>query len=347
MTKRKQGILLTNLGSPDSTNTADVRRYLDEFLSDPRVLDIPTWKREAVLNLFILPFRPKKSAEAYKEVWTEEGSPLIVTTNKQAALLRERLGPEIPVAVGMRYGNPSSEAAVRELINRGVEEIFHIPLYPHYAMSSYETAVACVQSAVEKIAPRTTLRIQPPYYADPDYIEALLEPAKPYLEKDYDHILFSYHGIPERHLRVSDPSKCYCLKLKDCCEVPNPVHGTCYRAQCFATTRHFIDRAGIPREKYSVSFQSRLGRDPWLQPFTDHQLEKFPKQGIKKLLIISPAFVSDCLETLEELGMAGKESFLESGGTEYHLIPCMNDHPRFIDVLEKFSRDFLTRQWPS
>lgn len=347
MTKLKQGILITNLGSPDSTETADVRRYLDQFLSDPRVLDINPIARQAILKLFILPFRPKKSGEAYKEVWTDEGSPLIVTTYKQAELLRERLGPDIPIVVGMRYGNPSTEKAVRELVEQGVEEIFHIPMYPHYAMASYETAVAAVQDAVKKIAPRTKLRIQPPFYNDPDYIDALLEASAEDLAKEYDHILFSYHGVPERQVRNTDSSGCYCLKLENCCEVPNPAHGMCYRAQCYATTRLFVEKAGIPKEKYSVSFQSRLGRDPWLRPFTDQRLEELPKQGVKKLLIISPAFVADCLETIEELGMEGEESFLESGGKEYSLIPCVNTHPRWIDTLEKFSRQFLETEWPA
>ncbi|MFU8804264.1 MAG: ferrochelatase [Bradymonadaceae bacterium] len=339
MTTRKRGILLVNLGSPDSTKVEDVRRYLDEFLSDPRVLDIPKIKREAILRLFILPFRPKKSAHAYEQVWTEEGSPLIVTTFKCAELLSERI--DAPIAVGMRYGNPSAASAVQELVDQGVDEIFLIPLYPHYAMSSYETAVAKVQEAVFVVPAEVKLRVQPPFYDDPDYIEALIAPAKEALEGDYDHLLFSYHGIPERHLRVADSSKCFCLKLDDCCQVPNPAHSMCYRAQCFATTRDFVEKAGIPEDKYSISFQSRLGREPWLEPFTDHQLEKFPARGIKKLLIISPAFVSDCLETIEELGMAGKESFLEAGGEEYTLIPCMNTGSRWIDVLEKFSRQFL------
>ncbi len=336
----RHGILLLNLGSPDSTSVPDVRRYLREFLSDERVIDIPGPIRQLVLNLFILPFRPKKSAEAYKEIWTDEGSPLIIMTYRCAELLQERL--KIPVEVGMRYGNPSTEDAIRRLKARGVQEVLAIPLYPHYAMSSYETAVAKAQDAIEKVAPELRLTIQPPYYKDPDYIDALVDTAKPYLEdKSIDHVLFSYHGIPERHLRKSDPSGCYCLNYENCCDREHPAHAVCYRHQTFATTKAFAARMGMDKGQYSVSFQSRLGRDPWLQPYTDAELERFPTQGIKHIAVICPAFVSDCLETLEEIAMEGQEDFIKAGGKQFTYIPCLNDHPRWIDVLEKFSRDFI------
>ncbi len=338
MSELKQGVLLVNLGSPDSTETGDVRTYLREFLNDPRVLDIPTWQRRPLVDLVISPFRAPKSAEAYEKVWTDEGSPLIVISEKVRDLLRERL--DIPVELGMRYGNPSTPRAVRQLVDAGVREIFLIPLYPHYAMSSYETAVARVRDSLEEIAPDVRLVVQPPFYDDPDYIDALIEVAKPHMEEDFDHMLFSYHGVPERQVKATDPSGCYCFRSADCCKMKSPAHAFCYRHQCYATTWAFVRKLGLPEEKYSVSFQSRLLNDPWLQPYTDQELERLPSRNKKRLVIISPAFVSDCLETIEELGMEGREEFLEAGGKDYRLVPCLNDHPKFIDLLERFVNDY-------
>ncbi len=334
-----KGVLLVNLGSPDSTENSDVRTYLRQFLSDPRVLDIPVWKRKPLVDVVITPFRAPKSAEAYEKVWTSEGSPLIVSTEKVRDLLRKRI--DLPVEIGMRYGNPSTESGVQALLDHDVDEIFLIPLYPHYAMSSYETAVACTQRAVEKLAPNVRLVVQPPFYDDPDYIDALIEVAEPYLEDDFDHVLFSYHGIPERHLQATDPSGCYCLKMENCCQTKHPAHSFCYRHQCYTTTKAFTDKIGLSEDKFSISFQSRLGRDPWLKPYTDKELERLPSQNKKKLVIMSPAFVSDCLETIEELGMEGEEDFLKAGGKEYRLVPCLNEHPRWIDVLERFVTDYV------
>ncbi len=334
-----RGVLLLNLGSPRSTDPADVRDYLREFLSDDRVLDSPKVVQQTVLNLFILPFRPKQSAEAYEKIWTDDGSPLILSTESQRDLLRERF--DGPVEMGMRYGEPSTADGIRRLLAQGVNDIFLVPLYPHYAMSSYETAVAKAKEDLARISPSTRMTVQPPFYEDPDYIDALYEIARPHLEGDWDALLFSYHGIPERHLLKGDPSGCYCLQSDDCCDVKNPVHGMCYRAQCFATTRAFARRAGIEHTRWRLSFQSRLGRDPWLKPYTDYELEKFPSQGIKRLLVMCPAFVSDCLETLEEIDMEGRETFLEAGGHEFTYIPCLNDHSAWIDVLERMVDDWL------
>ncbi|AWV89571.1 ferrochelatase [Bradymonas sediminis] len=342
---RKQGVLLINLGSPDSTDVGDVRRYLHEFLTDPRVLDNPAPIRHAVVNLAILPTRPKESAHAYEQIWTDEGSPLIIITEKVATLLRERIGAnfdqDLPVVVGMRYQNPSTRSALQKLAGLGVEDLFVVPLYPHYAMSSYETAVAKVKDEARDLGLDMSLTFQPPFFDDPDYIEAMVEVAKPYLEEDYDKILFSYHGIPERHLRKSDASGCHCLQSEDCCQKASPAHATCYRRQVHATTWAFTEKAGIPPEKWDLAFQSRLGRDPWLMPYTDKAIEDYPGEGVKKLVVISPAFVSDCLETIEELGMRGKEDFLAAGGEDYRLVPCLNEHPRWIDTLEKFVKTFV------
>lgn len=335
---KKQGVLLINLGSPDSPKTPDVRRYLREFLMDGRVLDAPYPIRFAVVHGCILPFRPKQSAEAYHKVWLPEGSPLIVTSKRVRKQLQERVS--VPVELAMRYQNPSIESALQSLINQGVEDILLVSLFPHYAMSSYETAVVRVKELVLDMDPKISLQVTPPYYADPDYIAALTASASEFLKQDYDHLLFSFHGLPERHLRKSDTTGCHCLKAKNCCEVASPAHATCYRAQCFQTAKAFVARAGVPRWKWSVAFQSRLGRDPWLQPYTDQELVRLAGNGVKKLLVICPAFVTDCLETLEEMGMRGKESFYGAGGRAFELIPCLNEHPLWLAFLEKLVGEF-------
>lgn len=333
----KTGILLCNLGSPDSPTAKDLRPYLREFLSDDRVLDAPKLIQQAVLNLAILPFRPKKSAEAYEKIWTEDGSPLVISTYEIQEKLAERV--DVPIAVGMRYGNPSTESAVRELMAQGVDHVFLVPLYPHYAMSSYETAVVKVKEVMAEVAPHMDLSIQPPFWDDDDYVDALIDVASPHLEEDYDMLLFSYHGVPERHIRKGDPSGCYCFS-KNCCDKVTPVQSMCYRAQCIGTSRLFARRLGIPDDKWMVSFQSRLGPDPWLKPATDDTLEHFPSKGVKRVVVMCPAFISDCLETLEEINMEGREEFMEAGGEEFRYVPCLNSEDVWIDVLERFYRDF-------
>jgi ferrochelatase len=241
----------------------------------------------------------------------------------------------------MRYQNPSIPAAIKQLAAQNIREMLLIPLFPHYAMSSFETAVVRVQEVAAKLAPQMRVTVQAPYFEDPDYLAALVASAEPQLNAGYDHLLFSFHGIPERHLYKSDPTKCNCLRVSNCCEMPSAAHATCYRAQCFKTVAGFVKRAGIPPEKYSVAFQSRLGNDPWLKPYTDFELEILPKRGVKKLLVICPAFVSDCLETIEEIGERGKESFMKAGGEAFAQIPCMNEHPRWIDALATMSQRFL------
>src|ERR1039458_7345535 len=222
-----------------------------------------------------------------------------------------------------------------------------ISLFPHYAMSSYETAVERVKEVAAKLVPQMRVEVQPPYGGAPDYIAALAASAANHLEAGYDHLLFSFHGLPERHLRKSDPTGGHCLTVPDCCETDSPAHATCYRAQCFKTVAAFVAKAGVPVNRYSISFQSRLGRDPWLKPYTDFELAGLPKRGVKKLLVICPAFVSDCLETLEEIGIRGRRTFLEAGGKEFAQIPCLNEHPLWIAALEKMVRQFLKDRSPS
>ena len=333
-----KGVLLVNLGSPDSASVSDVRRYLREFLMDPRVLDVNWLLRFAIVQFAILPSRPKQSAHAYQKIWTSEGSPLVVISKHVQRRLQSTVS--IPIELAMRYQNPSIPAAVRGLAERGVEEMLLIPLFPHYAMSSFETAVERVKEVAAQLAPKAKIQVQPPFYVHPQYISALVASAQPFLAKGYDHLLFSFHGLPERHLRKSDPTGSHCLMNPDCCQVPSPAHNTCYRAQCFQTVSVFVKQAAIPAGKYSVAFQSRLGRDPWLKPYTDYELVRFASQGIKKLLVICPAFVSDCLETLEEIGIRGRESFLSAGGSELTQIPCLNEHPLWLEALEEMIANF-------
>jgi ferrochelatase len=336
-----QAVLLVNLGSPDSTSVADVRTYLREFLMDGRVLDAPYPLRWGIVHLSILPRRSAPAAEAYEKIWTPAGSPLVVTSQKVQAALQERL--PVPVELAMRYQNPSIVHAIGRLREKGMEEVLLIPLFPHYAMSSYETAVERVKEVMAEIAPELALAVVPPYYDDPDYIQALVASASDYLRQGYDQLLFSFHGIPERHVRKSDPTKSHCLTARGCCSQESPAQQTCYRSQCFKTAQAFVKAAGVPGSQYSVAFQSRLGRDPWLKPYTDHILQGMGKARVQKLLVMCPAFVSDCLETLEEIGLRGRETFRAAGGGELTLIPCLNDHPCWVKTLEKMANNWLAR----
>lgn len=320
-----------NLGSPDSASVPDVRRYLREFLMDPRVIDAPYPVRFGVVHFSILPKRPHESAEAYRSIWTELGSPLIVTTRKLKEALERVIS--VPIEMAMRYRKPSVEEALEKLATRGVTEVILVPLFPHYAMSSYETAVERVRSAVRARRESLSLKVLDPFYDHPAYIRALVQSAEPYLTHEIDHLLFSFHGLPERHLRKADPTGSHCLKIPNCCEIPSPAHKTCYRAQCLATVRAFAAATDLPRERYTVAFQSRLGRDPWMQPYTDAELDRLARSGVKKLAVLCPAFVADCLETIEEIGLRGRKAFLEAGGEEFTLIPCLNDRQSWVEAL--------------
>ena len=342
----KRAVLLVNLGSPDSTSIPDVRRYLREFLGDERVLDVPAAARWALLEGIILRTRPKKSAHAYASIWQPEGSPLIITSRAVQAKLAARVGTETPVYLAMRYGQPTVASVVAQMAADGVEEVLLFPQYPHYAMSSWETVVVKVFEEAAKLAPKLKIQSVQPFFADKDYIEALYQVSQPDFARPHDHVLFSYHGIPERHLRKADSSKAHCTLVKDCCTTCSPVHATCYRAQCMATTRALVKRAGLTAEKHSVSFQSRLAGEPWLTPFTDYELERLPKEGKKNLLILCPAFVADCLETLEEISVEGKESFLEAGGTTFKQIACLNDQSPYIEFLAGRVDSWLSGEAP-
>lgn len=331
----KKGVLLINLGSPDSTKTKDVKKYLDEFLMDERVIDIPYWKRFLLIKGIILNTRPKKSAKAYKKIWLKEGSPLIVISKQFKEKVTKKT--HIPVALGMRYGTMSIKNAIQELTDQGVEEILLIPLYPHYAMSSYETVVEKAKEINRKFFPSIKMDILPVFYNNKDYIKAMSNNLKNHLKDfDYDHILFSYHGIPERHILKSDTTKSHCKIDGTCCNTPSKAHQTCYRHQCLETTKSIVKSLGLKDGSYSNSFQSRLLKDPWLKPYTDFELKRLPKEGVRNLAVITPAFVADCLETLEEIAIEGKIQFLENGGYNFKHIPCLNDNNYWVSTVTKW-----------
>ncbi len=284
----KQAVLLVNLGSPESPTVPDVRRYLREFLGDERVLDLAAPLRWLLLEGLILRTRPKRSAHAYAKVWTPDGSPLIATSRQVQQKLAART--PVPVALAMRYGQPAIASVLARLVADGVDDILLFPQYPHYAMSSWETVVAKVFAEAQKFSPTPRFTVVQPFYAETAYIDALVASARPYLKKPYDHLLFSYHGLPVSHLRKADSSHVHCMGAPDCCETCSPAHATCYRAQIFHTTRAFAARAGLDPARWSVSFQSRLAGEPWLEPYTDHEFERLPQEGKKKSPGYHPRF---------------------------------------------------------
>lgn len=329
----KKAVLLANLGSPDSTVVSDVRRYLREFLMDGRVIDIPLLPRWLLVNGIIAPFRAPRSAKKYKSIWTEEGSPLIVLTQKLVGKVAAET--KLPVYMCMRYGNPSPQRALNKIREEhpAINEVVLFPLYPHYAMSSYETAVEHVKKSWERGNYSFHLKVIEPYYNHPSYIQSLSHSIRPFTGEKYDHILFSYHGIPERHILKRDPTGNHCLKKDDCCRQPSEAHRFCYRHQVFETTRLVAENLNLPSEKYSISFQSRLGNDKWLGPATSDVLAQLPEEGIKNLLVVTPAFVSDCLETLEEIRIEGRATFLKAGGETFRHIPCLNLNDDWVKTI--------------
>jgi len=336
----KRGIILMNLGSPDSTEVKDVRRYLKEFLMDERVIDYPYLFRLLLVKGIIVPFRAAKSAEAYSSIWTNQGSPLVVLTRQLQQSVQTRLAE--PVEIAMRYGHPTPTAAYQALVtkNPGMEEVILVPLYPHYAMSSYETAVEYMKEIHKKNNYSFKLVTIKPFYNNRAYIQALAESIKPYLQHDFDKLLFSYHGVPERHIIKGDVTGNHCLKQADCCEIVSAAHQYCYRHQCIRTTTLVTDSLGLPKQKYQLSFQSRLGRDKWLTPYTAQRLGELPKEGVKKILVACPAFVSDCLETLEEIAQQGREIFLHAGGESFTMIPCLNTQTLWVKTITKWITEY-------
>ncbi len=326
---------MINLGSPDSTSIKDVRKYLDEFLMDERVIGKSYWFRWFLVKVIILNTRPKKSAKAYKKIWWKEGSPLIVLSKRLFDKVTKLLN--FPVSLAMRYGSISIFNGLKELDDKGVKNITVLPLYPHYAMSSYETVVEKVKYEVKTNFPHLKIKTVEPFYNNKKYIDLLCKKIKNTISNiEYDHILFSYHGIPISHLKISDPTNTHCYKVKDCCNNHSDAHKFCYKHQVLETTELVIKKLKIDKNKYSNAFQSRLPNEAWLKPYTDDELVRLAKEGKKRLVIVTPAFVTDCLETLEEIAMEGKEEFLEAGGESYHYVPCLNDDDDWAKLISKW-----------
>ena len=337
----KTGILLINLGTPDAPQSAEVRRYLREFLSDDRVLDISPLGRWLLVNCIIAPTRAPKSAAAYRQVWMDRGSPLLVHSIDLRDRLREVL-KEVPIELGMRYGSPSIAAALEALRARGCDRILCAPLYPQYASSSTGTALQEAYRAAGTLWNTPYLDTLPAFYDDPRYLDAFATVGRPVLDDLHpDHVLFSFHGLPERHCTKSDTSGKHCLQSADCCDRIVEANRHCYRAQCMATARGLRERLGLDDSNSSISFQSRLGRTPWIRPFTDHVVPELAKSGVKRLAVFSPAFVADCLETLEELGLRAAERFRAAGGDELRLVPSLNAEPTWVSGLAEMLTERL------
>lgn len=335
----KKGVLLVNLGSPDSTDPKDVKKYLGEFLMDERVIDVPKWARVLLIKGIILNTRPKQSAKAYSKIWWEEGSPLIVLSERLQQKVQQRV--DVPVVLAMRYGTPNILEGLKELDAKGVDDVLIVPLYPQFAMATTETILVLAESLRQEHFPHMRFSDVPAFYNKPEYIEVLSHSIGEKLDGlDYEHLLFSYHGVPERHIRKSDVTKSHCKIDGQCCQSESAAHQFCYRHQCYDTTRMVAEALQLKEGTYSTSFQSRLGFDPWLQPYTDRTIERMGKEGVKKMAIVTPAFVSDCLETLEEIAMEGEEIFHEMGGREFTVIPCLNDRDDWVFVMATWINDW-------
>ena len=332
----KTAVLLVNLGTPDSPSTRDVRSYLRQFLNDPRVVDLPAPLRWALVNLIIVPFRAPKSAKIYQQLWTDQGSPILLHGQRVKSLLQQRLGEGYTVELAMRYKNPSIPDTLERLRKTNPDRILVVPLFPQYASASTGSAMQAVMDVVRDWWVIPDIRLISQYWNHPTLIHAWLERGRQYDWRDYDHVLFSYHGLPERQVdKVYDQGLC---RDRDCEHEITDENAYCYKATCYGTTRLLAQGLGIPEEKYTTCFQSRLDKK-WLEPFADKLVEEYARQGTKKLLVFSPSFVADCLETTIEIGHEYQELFEEHGGEKVQLVESLNDHPAWIDTLEALVRD--------
>jgi ferrochelatase len=328
------GLLLINLGTPDAPHQTEVRRYLREFLSDPRVIDIHPLGRAALLNLFILPTRPRKSAAAYQKIWTDRGSPLLAYSQDLTAGVQERLGPAWLVKLGMRYGSPPLGEALLELVRAGVQRLVVLPLYPQYSAASTGSSIEEVFRVAGALWVTPNLSLVEPFFDDPGFISAFASRGRPVLQAERpDHVLFSYHGLPERQIRKADDTGTHCLAQQSCCDRMVAANRSCYRAQCYATTRLLAAALNLSADDYTVCFQSRLGRTPWVRPYTDVVLPELRARGKQRIVVFCPAFVADCLETLEEIGIRARADFLAAGGESLTLVPSLNATPEWIEAV--------------
>lgn len=339
----KKGLLLLNLGTPDHYDPKSVGVYLKEFLNDPYVIDIPKLLRWILVNILIVPKRKKDSAQLYKKVWTQKGSPLLVHLKDLEQRIKESFAGEVEVQAAMRYGKPPIENAVKAFKENSVSEVLVIPLYPQYSLAATESSIKKTRSVFETVHPEAKLSFVHYFYHEPAYIQATAQVSQKYLEGfSWDKVLFSFHGLPERQVKKTDPTGAHCLVKKDCCNFiekgqPNEL---CYRAQSYATARALAEKLGLKEEDYFVGFQSRLKGAPWIRPYSDEFYRELPKKGVKRLAVICPSFVADCLETLEEVQMRGKEEFLENGGEDLLLVPSLNSTPEWAKALSEIARTY-------
>ncbi|UKT64168.1 ferrochelatase [Pedobacter mucosus] len=329
----KKGILLVNLGTPDSPAVPDVKKYLDQFLMDERVIDIPKFNRTLLVKGIIVPFRSPKTAKLYKEIWSEKGSPLLYYSRLQAKMLQEKLGEDYHVELAMRYQTPSIATALANLKAGLVESIQVIPMFPQYASASTGSVMQLVMELVSKWQTIPPISFVNSFHDNELMIKVFAENAKKHDIASFDHILFSFHGLPERQLLKCDHTGNYCLKHSDCCQTFNDTNKFCYSAQGHDTAQLIAKELNLSRENYTVCFQSRLGKEPWVQPYTTDVLKKLAAEGKKRLLVFSPAFVADCLETLYEITVEYHEEFRALGGEEVQLVESLNDSPIFIEAL--------------
>lgn len=338
-----QGLLLVNVGTPDSAEPADVRRYLGEFLMDPYVIDIAAVFRFLLVYGAILPTRPKKSAEAYRKVWTKRGSPLAFHHSDLTEKVSGRLAKNgTRVLQAMRYGRPSIHSALEQFKREGIDDITVFPLYPQYSLAATETSIDKTVKEARRVGISKPLRFVPPFYNTGPFIRAFEKTTKEALA-DFraDYVLFSYHGLPERHMHKAhpeaDPAGGHCFSSENCCSTVAEKNRNCYRAQSFATTFALAEAIGMPRAdfgpRYDISFQSRLGRTPWIKPYTDLVVPELAKRGVKRLAVICPSFVADCLETLEEIGIRARQDFIRAGGEDLKLVPSLNSSDVWVDAV--------------
>ena len=330
-----KGILLINLGSPKDLELESIKKYLKEFLSDDLVIDYPKLLQQILVNWIIIPSRYKNTSEPYSETWTKKGSPLINDTR----ILGEKvsLKSDTPVEVSMRYQFPSIKEGLVNLKKKGCSEIFVVPLYPHYAMSTVLTTENEVKRIKNELKLDLKLNFIGAFYSEQEYISSLSEVIRNNRHEESDFLLFSYHGIPNRHLVKTDPTKSHCLQVKNCCDVESKAKPFCYKAQVIETSKLCAERLELKENEWGISFQSRIGPG-WIQPFTDKELVRLAEEGIKNLDVVCPAFVTDNLETLEEMNIRGRETFLEAGGQSFNYIPCLNDEESWVDFLVSASK---------
>ncbi len=335
----KKGVLLVNLGTPNSPSVSDVRAYLDEFLMDRRVIDIPKFNRALLVKGIIKTFRGPKSAKLYQAIWTKEGSPIMVYSLQQQQLLQKYLGDDYEVELAMRYQNPSIASALANLKAKKVKSIRVVPLFPQYASATTGSVIEQVMDVVKVWQSIPEISFAPSFHNHDKLVEVFAENAQKLNYTSFDHYLFSYHGLPERQLIKADDTHTHCLQSANCCDRLQDSNQFCYKAQCHDTSRNIAEKLGIPKEKYTDCFQSRLGKAEWIKPYSADVLKDLAAKGIKKVLVFSPAFVADCLETIHEIGVEYDEDFKALGGEQIQLVESLNTHPKFIELLADLSKN--------